>query len=108
MDPDTRSGVRAALACYTMWGGFTAYWKLLADFPAIDLIGWRMIAAGSVLVLLVVRRATVGSVLRAVADATTRRHLIAAAVVSLAVARIRRDVARACAGRIARYPRVHE
>ena len=80
MDPDTRSGVRAALACYTMWGGFTAYWKLLADFPAIDLIGWRMIAAGSVLVLLVVRRATVGSVLRAVADATTRRHLIAAAL----------------------------
>ena len=80
MDPDTRSGVRAALACDTMGGGFTAYWTLLADFPAIALIGWRIIAAGSVLALLVVRRATVGSVLRADGDAATRRHLVAAAL----------------------------
>lgn len=79
MDPDTRSGVRAALACYVMWGGFTAYWKLLDEFPAVDLIGWRIIAAGTVLVLLVVRRATAGAVLRALADGTTRRHLVAAA-----------------------------
>lgn len=80
MDSDTRSGVRAALACYAMWGGFTAYWKLLDGFPAIDLIGWRMLAAGTVLATLVVRRSSAGTVLRAIADATTRRHLVAAAL----------------------------
>jgi chloramphenicol-sensitive protein RarD len=80
VDPDTRSGVRAALACYAMWGGFTAYWKLLSGFPAVDLIGWRVLAAGTVLVALVVRRSGARTVLRALADATTRRHLMTAAL----------------------------
>ncbi|MEY2975193.1 MAG: hypothetical protein RIR49_1613 [Actinomycetota bacterium] len=79
MEPDVRSGVRAALACYVMWGGFTAYWKLLADFPALDLVGWRILAAGTVLALLVVRRSTVGAVVLALRDAPVRRHLVTAA-----------------------------
>jgi chloramphenicol-sensitive protein RarD len=80
VDSDIRSGVRAALACYVMWGGFTAYWKLLDGFAAIDLIGWRILAAGAVLTVLVVRRSTGGALARALRDTTTRRHLMTAAL----------------------------
>ena len=40
-----RSGIVAAAAAYTLWGALTIYWKLLRDFDAFELVGWRIISA---------------------------------------------------------------
>ena len=68
-------GIRSAVLAYTMWGGFTAYWKLLSDFAPADLVGWRVASATGVLVVLLVARGTWGNVVRALSDAATRRRL---------------------------------
>jgi chloramphenicol-sensitive protein RarD len=69
------SGIRSAVLAYSMWGGFTAYWKLLADFAPFDLVGWRIASATLVLVVLLVARGTWGNVGGALADPRTRRRL---------------------------------
>lgn len=46
-------GIRAGLAAYTIWGLLTVYWKQLADFNPFELIGWRIISASLVMVLVV-------------------------------------------------------
>lgn len=51
-----RSGIVAAAAAYTLWGALTIYWKLLRDFDAFELVGWRIISA--VVVMSVVLTAT--------------------------------------------------
>ncbi|MGB1723089.1 MAG: hypothetical protein ACPHJ1_02400, partial [Ilumatobacteraceae bacterium] len=61
-------GIRSAVLAYTMWGGFTAYWKLLSDFAPADLVGWRVASATGVLVVLLVARGTWGNVVRALSD----------------------------------------
>ena len=62
-----------------MWGGFTAYWKLLSGFAPAELIGWRVGSAVAVLWLSVVLRQRVRSVVTAVTNPSVRRHLLAAA-----------------------------
>jgi len=69
------SGIRSAVLAYSMWGGFTAYWKLLSDFAPVDLVGWRIASATLVLVVLLVARGTWGNVAGALANRQTRRRL---------------------------------
>jgi chloramphenicol-sensitive protein RarD len=40
-----RSGLRAAVAAFTLWGLLTVYWKQLVDFDPIELIAWRVASA---------------------------------------------------------------
>lgn len=47
-----RSGIAYGLGAYITWGLLTVYWKLLKNFNAFELIGWRIVT--SVLVLLVI------------------------------------------------------
>ncbi|MGA1290886.1 MAG: hypothetical protein ACO30R_06775, partial [Ilumatobacteraceae bacterium] len=58
MNDDTtqraRAGVVSGLSAYLMWGFITIYWKLLDDFNAFELIGWRIVTAVILLVVLVV------------------------------------------------------
>lgn len=42
---DRRSGIVAGASAYLVWGALTAYWKLLRDFDAFELVGWRIISA---------------------------------------------------------------
>lgn len=49
---DQRSGAVAGITAYLVWGLLTVYWKLLHDFAALDLIGWRIISSGALMVVL--------------------------------------------------------
>lgn len=54
MTPDEqrlRSGVVAGLTAYLVWGALTLYWKLLTDFDAFELVGWRVISASAVMAI---------------------------------------------------------
>lgn len=66
MDTTDRHGIRAGtisgLSAYLLWGLFTAFWKLLDSFNALELIGWRIITAAVILTVLVVVQRRVGDV----------------------------------------------
>lgn len=79
MDPRSKSGVRSAVIAYALWGSLTAFWKLLNEFSAVDLIGWRVIAAVIVLWLLVTARGQMSNVVAAMRDPSVRRFLLLAA-----------------------------
>ena len=57
-----RAGVASGLSAYLMWGLITIYWKLLDDFDAFELIGWRIVTAVVLLVALVVAQRSIASV----------------------------------------------
>lgn len=44
-----RSGIVAGLTAYGAWGLLTLYWKLLDDFDAFELVGWRVISAALIM-----------------------------------------------------------
>lgn len=72
-DPRLRSGLIAGLSAYLLWGALTVYWKLLTDFDAFELVGWRVMSAAVIMagVLTATRRwAAVRAVVR-------DRHLLA-------------------------------
>lgn len=45
MDRDQARGLRTAVSAYLLWGLLTIYWKQLAGFDAIEMIGWRITTA---------------------------------------------------------------
>lgn len=53
-----RSGIVAGVACFTLWGALTVYWKQLTHFDPFELVGWRIVSAATVMsiVLTVTRR----------------------------------------------------
>lgn len=79
VDLRSKSGVRSAVVAYALWGSLTAFWKLLNEFSAADLIGWRVIAAVIVLWLLVTLRKQHSNVVSAIREPRTRRFLLIAA-----------------------------
>lgn len=83
MERDAIDGLRAAVAAYTLWGLLTVYWKRLARFDAVEMIGWRVTTAATVMVAVVVatgRHRVVVEALRA----PRLRHRVAAAATLLA------------------------
>ena len=44
-----RGGLLAGFSAYLVWGGLTAYWKLLEGFDAFELVGWRIIGAAAIM-----------------------------------------------------------
>ena len=53
-----RSGLLAGLSAYLVWGALTLYWKLLTDFDAFELVGWRIMSSALIMgvVLTITRR----------------------------------------------------
>jgi chloramphenicol-sensitive protein RarD len=49
MDREQALGLQAAIAAYVIWGFLTIYWKQLAEFDPIDLVGWRIASAALVM-----------------------------------------------------------
>lgn len=49
MDHEQRRGLEAAIVAYVMWGLLTLYWKQLADFDPVELVGWRISTAAFVM-----------------------------------------------------------
>ncbi|MFZ9867645.1 MAG: EamA family transporter RarD [Ilumatobacteraceae bacterium] len=60
-----RAGVASGLSAYLLWGFITIYWKLLDDFNAFELIGWRIVTAVILLIALVVAQRSVSPVFAA-------------------------------------------
>lgn len=77
---DVRRGVVLAVAAYLLWGFLTVYWKALGDFPAVELIGWRLLMAVAVLGVVLAVTGRLGALRRVAADRVLRRRIALAAV----------------------------
>lgn len=80
MDRELGAGVRSALASFLLWGGLTAYWKLLSDLPAVELVGWRVAMACVALWAVQLMRRRRHVMVATLRDPGVRRHLAIAAV----------------------------
>jgi chloramphenicol-sensitive protein RarD len=61
-------GIRAGIAAYVTWGLLTIYWKELAGFGALELIGWRIASASVVMAIVVSLRGRWSTIRAAFAD----------------------------------------
>jgi chloramphenicol-sensitive protein RarD len=50
-DSELRSGVITGLVAYLVWGLLTLYWKLLKEFKAFELVGWRVMSAAVIMAI---------------------------------------------------------
>lgn len=75
-----RAGIASGLSAYLLWGFITIYWKLLDDFNAFELIGWRIVTAVILLIALVVAQRSVSPVLAAL---TKPRMLVRVSVAAV-------------------------
>jgi chloramphenicol-sensitive protein RarD len=50
MTGEQQRGLQAAIVAYVGWGLLTLYWKQLAGFHPIDLVGWRVASAALIMV----------------------------------------------------------
>jgi chloramphenicol-sensitive protein RarD len=48
-----RAGIISGFGAYLLWGMLTFYWKELAEFNAFELIGWRIVAATVILLVVI-------------------------------------------------------
>jgi chloramphenicol-sensitive protein RarD len=76
----TTRGVQAGALAYTVWGLLTFYWKQLAEFDPLELIGWRIACAAVVMAGVVTVRGTWPVLGGAFRDASVRWRLVAAAL----------------------------
>ena len=80
---ETSRGTASGLSAYLLWGILTAYWKLLDNFDAIDLIGWRVVTALVLLLVLVWMQKRLRSVAGALRDGRMLLRVVAAALLLL-------------------------
>jgi chloramphenicol-sensitive protein RarD len=48
---EQQRGIVAGVAAYLVWGALTLYWRHLHGFDAVELIGWRVICAAALMVI---------------------------------------------------------
>lgn len=75
-----RNGVRVGIAAYLIWGLLTIYWKQLAAFDAIELIGWRMVTAAVVMAAITTLRGTWPAISAAFRSRAVLSRLVVAAL----------------------------
>ena len=80
MSADTSRGTLSGMSAYLLWGVLTAYWKLLDDFGAFELIGWRVVTAVVLLVALVAVQGKVRAVIGALRNPAMLLRVSLAAV----------------------------
>lgn len=81
---DERTGVLLGGGAYLLWGSLTVYWKQLAAFDAIELIGWRTVTAAAVMALVIVGRRHGQQLRRALTTPKTLAALVLAALLLVA------------------------
>lgn len=52
-DAALRSGILAGLTTFTAWGLLTLYWKQLVSFNPFELVGWRIVSASAIMLVVV-------------------------------------------------------
>jgi chloramphenicol-sensitive protein RarD len=75
-----RSGLRAAVAAFTLWGLLTVYWKQLVDFDPIELIAWRVASAAIVMSAVVTITGGWSAIRRAFGVGHTAVRLVGASI----------------------------
>jgi chloramphenicol-sensitive protein RarD len=80
IDDAERHGVRVGIAAFIIWGFLTIYWKQLSAFDAIELIGWRMLAAAIVMAVITTVRGTWPAIVSAFRTRATCGRLVVAAL----------------------------
>lgn len=73
-------GVQLGLAAYLIWGFLTIYWKQLSAFDAFELIAWRMVCAGVIMVIVVTLRASWPNIVGAFRNRRTVQRLLVASL----------------------------
>ena len=76
---DVSSGIKAGFVAYVVWGLLTIYWKQLGAFNAVELIGWRIITAGMVMILVISVRRRWAAIRAVFADRRLTMRIAAAA-----------------------------
>lgn len=88
MPPEQRAeqikGLQAALTAFTLWGLLTVYWKRLSDLDAFEMIGWRVVSATALMIVVAVARRRFGVIRTALTDGATRARVGLASVLLLA------------------------
>jgi chloramphenicol-sensitive protein RarD len=77
---DQQRGIRAGVLAYLIWGLLTIYWKRLADFDPVELIGWRIVTATIVMAVVITARRSWPVVRGALADRSSLRWIVGASV----------------------------
>ncbi|MEL6890860.1 MAG: EamA family transporter, partial [Actinomycetota bacterium] len=77
---DERRGVLVGTGAYLLWGFLTVYWKQLAAFDAVELVGWRMTTASVVMVVIILLRGHGALLRRAVSSPAVAVNLVVAAL----------------------------
>jgi chloramphenicol-sensitive protein RarD len=80
MDRDERLGLQAAIAAYAIWGFLTIYWKELAEFDPIDLVGWRVASAALVMTVCLVATGRFGELRPVARDRATSINVVIASL----------------------------
>jgi len=80
VERDQRLGLQAALLAFTMWGLLTIYWKQIAHLDAFEMIGWRVVSAVVLMVVVTAARGRFGAIREAFRNAATRNRIVLAAV----------------------------
>jgi len=81
---DERTGVLVGAGAYLLWGSLTIYWKQLAAFDALELIGWRTMTAAIVMTIIIALRRHGPHLRRALTNPRTLAALTAAALLLVA------------------------
>jgi chloramphenicol-sensitive protein RarD len=79
VDHEQRRGLEAAIVAYVMWGLLTLYWKQIADFDPVELVGWRISTAALVMTAVLILTGRVAN-LRLLLDRHTLVSVIAASL----------------------------
>ena len=79
VDHDQRRGLEAAVVAYVMWGLLTLYWKQLADFDPVELVGWRISTAALVMTAVLLLTGRFAN-LRLLLDRETLASVVAASL----------------------------
>ena len=80
MERDERLGLQAAIAAYVLWGFLTIYWKELAEFDPVDLVGWRVASAAVVMTGCLLLSGRFGHLRPAFRDPITLGNVVIASV----------------------------
>jgi chloramphenicol-sensitive protein RarD len=68
------------LSAYVLWGLLTIYWKALGNFPALELIGWRVLASVGILVVVLGATGRLRTLRARTSDPALRWRIVAAAL----------------------------
>lgn len=79
VERDQRHGLQAALLAFSLWGLLVVYWKQLAHLDPFEMVGWRVVSAAVLMVVVATLRGRLALIRAAFGVPSTRRRIVLAA-----------------------------